>query len=183
MHVPGRSIRWELALSWQITFRQTTTGAQCENHTDFEYAECSLQNVYTRTICIKCSWHWGSYGSIWTGSSPQKYYMDESFWGPFNIFWWRTDPYTAIWPEVTWTICYIIPFNAQDKPDSVTLGTCVIMANNLSSDYHWGTVWKPYRLWICWMFFTKCGNQINWIFIKLCWFYWSIEITWFSRFE
>jgi hypothetical protein len=37
------------------------------------------------------SWHWGSYGSIWTGPSPQKYYMDR---------WWRTGPYTAIWPEV-----------------------------------------------------------------------------------
>jgi hypothetical protein len=26
------------------------------------------------------------------------------------IFWWWTGPYTAIWPEVTWTICYIILF-------------------------------------------------------------------------
>jgi hypothetical protein len=26
------------------------------------------------------------------------------------FFWWRTGPYTAIWPEVTWTICYIILF-------------------------------------------------------------------------
>jgi hypothetical protein len=25
------------------------------------------------------SWHWGSYGSIWTGRSPTKYYMDRSF--------------------------------------------------------------------------------------------------------
>ena len=33
------------------------------------------------------SWHWGSYGSIWTGLSPKNYYMDRSFWGPYNIFW------------------------------------------------------------------------------------------------
>ena len=32
------------------------------------------------------SWHWGSYGSIWTDLSPKKYYMDWSFWGPYNIF-------------------------------------------------------------------------------------------------
>ena len=30
---------WEPAFSRQITFRQTATGAQCENHTDIEYAE------------------------------------------------------------------------------------------------------------------------------------------------
>ena len=30
--------------------------------------------------------------------------------GPYNIFGGRTGPYTAIWPEVTWTICYIILF-------------------------------------------------------------------------
>ena len=24
------------------------------------------------------SWHWGSYGSIWTGPSPKQYYMDRS---------------------------------------------------------------------------------------------------------
>jgi hypothetical protein len=56
---------------------------------------------------------------------------------------------------------YQRPRHAQDKPDSVRLGTCVLMANNLSSDYHWGTVWEPYRLWICWMFFTKCIYKNN----------------------
>jgi hypothetical protein len=38
------------------------------------------------------SWHWGSYGSIWTG------------------------PYTAIWPSVPWTICYIILFKIVYGP-------------------------------------------------------------------
>ena len=32
------------------------------------------------------SWNWGSYGSIWIGPSPKKYYMDRSFWGPYNLF-------------------------------------------------------------------------------------------------
>ena len=42
-------------------------------------------------------------------SVTKKDYMDlRSFAGPYNIFfWWRTGPYTAIWPSVPWTICYI----------------------------------------------------------------------------
>jgi hypothetical protein len=75
------------------------------------------------------SWHWGSYGSIWIGPSPKQYYMDRSYmavYGPVRhqkniiwteasevyiiFFWWRIGPCTAIWPEVTWTICYIILF-------------------------------------------------------------------------
>jgi hypothetical protein len=51
--------------------------------------------LWKDTFCIKyiipvyianSSWHWGSYGSIWTGPLPKKYYMDRSFWGPYNIF-------------------------------------------------------------------------------------------------
>jgi hypothetical protein len=32
------------------------------------------------------SCHFGSYGSIWTGPSPNKYYMDIRSFGPYNIF-------------------------------------------------------------------------------------------------
>ena len=32
------------------------------------------------------SCHFGSYGSIWTGPSPTKYYMDLRSFGPYNIF-------------------------------------------------------------------------------------------------
>jgi hypothetical protein len=31
------------------------------------------------------SCHFGSYGSIWTGPSPKKYYMDLRSFGPYNI--------------------------------------------------------------------------------------------------
>ena len=31
------------------------------------------------------SCHFGSYGSIWTGPSPKKYYMDFRSIGPYNI--------------------------------------------------------------------------------------------------
>ena len=46
------------------------------------------------------SWHQGPYGSLWTGMSPTKYYMDRSedvthkilygpkrSWGPYTILW------------------------------------------------------------------------------------------------
>jgi hypothetical protein len=32
------------------------------------------------------SCHFGSYGSIWTGPSPKKYYMDLRSFGSYNIF-------------------------------------------------------------------------------------------------
>ena len=32
------------------------------------------------------SCHFGSCGSIWTGPSPKKYYMDLRSFGPYNIF-------------------------------------------------------------------------------------------------
>jgi hypothetical protein len=32
------------------------------------------------------SCHFRSYGSIWTGPSPKKYYMDLRSFGPYNIF-------------------------------------------------------------------------------------------------
>jgi hypothetical protein len=32
------------------------------------------------------SCHFGSYGSIWTGPSPTKYYMDLRSFGPYNMF-------------------------------------------------------------------------------------------------
>jgi hypothetical protein len=86
------------------------------------------------------SWHWGSYGSIWTVRHQKNIIWTEAsevhiifFWWrtghmavygpvrhPNNIiwteasevhiifFWWRTGSYTAIWPSVPWTICYII---------------------------------------------------------------------------
>jgi hypothetical protein len=38
-------------------------------------------------VWANSSWHWGSYGSIWTCPSPKKYYMDRSFWGPYDPKW------------------------------------------------------------------------------------------------
>jgi hypothetical protein len=32
------------------------------------------------------SCHFGSYGSIWTGPSPKKYYVDLRSFGPYNFF-------------------------------------------------------------------------------------------------
>ena len=133
------------------------------------------------------SCHFGSYGSIWVGPSPKNIKWTSEASVHIIFFGWRTvhilpyDPqchelfaiYMCIvslfihWHHHNKTLKqnsktpYQRPSHAQDKPDSVTLGTCVLMANNLSSDYHWGTVWEPYRLWICWMLFAKCICKNN----------------------
>jgi hypothetical protein len=70
------------------------------------------------------SCHFGSYGSIWRSVTKKILYGPKLLYGPGRhqkniiwteasevhilFFWWRTGAYTAIWPEVTWTICYII---------------------------------------------------------------------------
>ena len=35
-------------------------------------------------------------------------WTSEASVGSYNFFLWRTGPYTAIWPSVPWTICYIV---------------------------------------------------------------------------
>jgi hypothetical protein len=49
----------------------------------------------------KSSCHFGSYGSIWTGPSPEKNIIWTSEASVhIKLFWWRTGPYTAIWPSI-----------------------------------------------------------------------------------
>ena len=56
------------------------------------------------------SCHFGSYGSIWTGTSPKNIIWTSEASVNIIFFWWRTGPYTAIWPSVPWTICYLSNF-------------------------------------------------------------------------
>ena len=64
------------------------------------------------------SCHFGSYGSIWTGPSPKKYYMDLSF-SPYNIL-----PYDPQYHELF--AMYIIPRKPSTCPKSL----------------------KPYHIWL-----------------------------------
>ena len=64
------------------------------------------------------SCHFGSYGSIWTGPSPKKYYMDLTF-GPYNIL-----PYDPQCHELF--AMYIIPRKPSTCPKSL----------------------KPYHIWL-----------------------------------
>ena len=43
---------------------------------------------------------------------PKKLYGPKRSWGPYNFLGQPTGPYTAIWPEVSWTICYIMLFTS-----------------------------------------------------------------------
>jgi hypothetical protein len=55
------------------------------------------------------SCHFGSYGSIYGPVRHQNNIIWTSEASVHIIFfWWRTGPYTAIWPSVPWTICYIM---------------------------------------------------------------------------
>ena len=54
---------------------------------------------------ISC--HFGSYGNIWTDTSPKNIIWTSEASVNIIFFWWRTGPYTAIWPSVPWTICYL----------------------------------------------------------------------------
>ena len=68
------------------------------------------------------SWHWGSYGSIWTGLSPKKYYMDR---GPYAIFFGdglvHTLPYNPKWHELFAILYFLskiimqIPFRKSNR--------------------------------------------------------------------
>jgi hypothetical protein len=67
---------------------QTTCFCYCISKTKNEFGQKPEENIILigpGQYIANSSWHWGSYGSIWTGPSPNKYYMDRSFWGPYNI--------------------------------------------------------------------------------------------------
>ena len=52
-------------------------------HTSKELKECWNYHwifpIFTYSYIANSSWHWGSYGSIWTGPSPKKYYITYSY--------------------------------------------------------------------------------------------------------
>jgi len=67
------------------------------------------------------SWHWGPYGSLWTGMSPTKYYMDRSKlpFGPkchelFAILY-------SIVANLFYVIVYLRPKTNSDKIRKKTL--------------------------------------------------------------
>jgi hypothetical protein len=77
---------------WTNIFR-----VEISSHSD--YGKC-----YFSEYIANSSWNWGSYGSIWTGPLPKKYYMARSFWGPYNIFFGDGPvhilPYDPKWHEL-----------------------------------------------------------------------------------
>ena len=73
------------------------------------------------------SCHFKSYGSIWTG------------------------PYTAIWPSVPWTICYILGFITL-----LNIWAIVFSLNHLQCILHYySLLWKQWFIWN--QTFYKCS--------------------------
>ena len=75
-------------------WQQTTARVYFKGDTSWQkYIKITPENLCHRYSArgksfeiANSSWHWGSYGSIWTGLSPKKYYMDLKSFGPYNIF-------------------------------------------------------------------------------------------------
>jgi hypothetical protein len=96
-HLAQSAMNYLLYYTQYMQICQTTCFCYCISKTKNEFRQNQEENViligpgpYTKILTgqyiANSSWHWGSYGSIWTGPSPNKYYMDRSFWGPYNIF-------------------------------------------------------------------------------------------------
>jgi hypothetical protein len=92
-------------ISWSLVLLVEETRVPGENHRPvashwqtlshkccIEYTSLSIR--FRNGTCIiildkkyniaNSSCHFGSYGSIWTGPSPTKYYMDLRSFGPYN---------------------------------------------------------------------------------------------------
>ena len=73
-------LHWELASSRHIIISQTATGTQCEDHTDFEYAEFSLKKgKYKASTFEKLSTflHWLTTKE--SNSENVGHYLDDFF--------------------------------------------------------------------------------------------------------
>ena len=84
-------------------------------------------SIIYRKLCSlyrNSSWHWGSYGSIWTGPSPNKYYMTYASEVHILLLWWRTGhilPYDPKWHEL-FAILYFLSKIMQVPSGPYTTG-------------------------------------------------------------
>jgi hypothetical protein len=89
---------WWGVLFWRIVGALWTKSWTCSKLLlDFDM----FLAVLNHSICSQ-------YGSIWTGPSPKKYYVDRSFWGPYTIF-WVTDRSICchmIWSDMNYLLYY-----------------------------------------------------------------------------
>ena len=68
---------------WKME-RRTALHKMCATSPSSVNMQSVLSYLYCQTYLSNSSWHYGPYGSLWTGMSPTKYYMDRS---PQNIIW------------------------------------------------------------------------------------------------
>jgi hypothetical protein len=74
------------------------------------------------------SWHWGPYGSLWTGLSPPKYYMDWSKlpfvqkWHELLVILYTTDQ-KLLQSKHSW-MHYMDILNTNTKTTTIRADTC-----------------------------------------------------------
>ena len=73
------------------------------------------------------SCHFGSYGSIWTGPSPKKQYMDLRSFGSYNIF-WVTD--RSIYCHMTLSAMNYLLFNKKEYSPGLDSGLHIRTQSN-----------------------------------------------------
>ena len=88
-HLARSAMNYLLYYTQYMHICQTTCFCYCISKTKNEFRQNPEENIILigpGQYIANSSWHSGSYGSIWTGPLQKKYYMDRSFWGPYNNF-------------------------------------------------------------------------------------------------
>ena len=75
------------------------------------------------------SCHFGSYGSIQTGPSPKKYYMDFRSFGPYNMF-LVTD--RSIYCHMTLSAMNYLLYSDSSSICDVAMKVCLLLANQIT---------------------------------------------------
>ena len=80
------------------------------------------------------------------------------------FFGWRTGPYTAIWPSVPWTICYILGFITL-----LNIWAIVFSLNHLQCILHYySLLWKQWFIWNQTFYkCSVCGPMQVYVFVML----------------
>jgi hypothetical protein len=113
-HLARSAMNYLLYYTQYMQICQTTCFCYCISKTKNELGQNPEENIILigpGQYIANSSWHWGSYGSIWTGPSPNKYYMDRSFWHELFaiLYFFSKNNNAGTWPV------HILPVNIRKE--------------------------------------------------------------------